>query len=721
MGSPFSGSIRLIYRSCFMSGTTAVADAATAHDTVEALLLDLVRSEQTYVDDVLSLLCDHFAIPLLKRTSLESTRAVLRRASSNSNTSASNNHGNNNFELALSDPRVVVYLTVLPALSKFHHVFLEELKEVDDAKDSQPDNEQYKVFADLWFKMLRLFHMYKRFSKFHQQAKKILWSEDAEPIFAKLLEEIRIQDAIQSLKGNSSNQNVVAYVQILLGKVLQRVPHYAGSVKRFVALSRGKLDEDLLDELSCSFWSLSEDVANAAMEQHHLMELYNLEKSFPGQSVGLIKVCRRLIYTGTLSKVCRKSNKHYTFHLFTDMIMYSKQDKSTGYFLLHRKIPLTQCTVEDVPDTDAMSHVFKISSPAKSFVVFAATSVLKYTWISYIKKAIEANRKMNETPDEDAEESTAPVWDPDEAKDYCTGCTRKFSMTTRRHHCRNCGQIVCGKCSSKKRIIENISSTKPVRVCDSCFAKMDETASSLASSMATLSVSSFDKSLAARRSSPLEGSRSERDKMSMILEELLTSERSYVGHIRNLYEVFARPLLELSFENLKAKKIEVCIYDESVNSKAVIVDIPRAQLSGQALEFLSQIETIYHVNQVFYEDLEDRFFSEAEEGQFSDLFKRFSGLFRLYGKYAQNYNHASNIFSANSKIFQNYVKGCESHPAFNRQTLASLLIMPIQRLPRYELFLKEIKKKADPATKEVVDRALEEIVQVTSEINTNIN
>lgn len=39
------------------------------------------------------------------------------------------------------------------------------------------------------------------------------------------------------------------------------------------------------------------------------------------------------------------------------------------------------------------------------------------------------------------------------------------------HHCRNCGQIVCGACSKNTHLMLNISS-KPVRVCDGCYEQL---------------------------------------------------------------------------------------------------------------------------------------------------------------------------------------------------------------------------------------------------------
>lgn len=62
-------------------------------------------------------------------------------------------------------------------------------------------------------------------------------------------------------------------------------------------------------------------------------------------------------------------------------------------------------------------------------------------------------------------------WTPDSMTTKCKGCTREFSITRRKHHCRNCGEIFCKNCSEQVAPLPNEQGqlTKPVRVCDSCW------------------------------------------------------------------------------------------------------------------------------------------------------------------------------------------------------------------------------------------------------------
>uniref|UniRef100_A0A3Q3WCK4 Hepatocyte growth factor-regulated tyrosine kinase substrate n=1 Tax=Mola mola TaxID=94237 RepID=A0A3Q3WCK4_MOLML len=59
--------------------------------------------------------------------------------------------------------------------------------------------------------------------------------------------------------------------------------------------------------------------------------------------------------------------------------------------------------------------------------------------------------------------SFAPDWvDAEE----CHRCRVQFGVMTRKHHCRACGQIFCGKCSSKYSTIPKFGIEKEVRVCE---------------------------------------------------------------------------------------------------------------------------------------------------------------------------------------------------------------------------------------------------------------
>ena len=60
-----------------------------------------------------------------------------------------------------------------------------------------------------------------------------------------------------------------------------------------------------------------------------------------------------------------------------------------------------------------------------------------------------------------------PTWIEDNAISECFLCGTQFSMTTRKHHCRSCGQIICSECCLKR--IELPGHKKLKKVCDDCY------------------------------------------------------------------------------------------------------------------------------------------------------------------------------------------------------------------------------------------------------------
>ncbi|KAK4803533.1 hypothetical protein SAY86_003350 [Trapa natans] len=65
-------------------------------------------------------------------------------------------------------------------------------------------------------------------------------------------------------------------------------------------------------------------------------------------------------------------------------------------------------------------------------------------------------------------------WVPDEAVKKCTSCGADFGAFNRRHHCRNCGDIFCDKCTQGRIALTSEENAQPVRVCDRCLAEVTQ-------------------------------------------------------------------------------------------------------------------------------------------------------------------------------------------------------------------------------------------------------
>ncbi|XP_038270390.1 RUN and FYVE domain-containing protein 1 isoform X6 [Dermochelys coriacea] len=70
------------------------------------------------------------------------------------------------------------------------------------------------------------------------------------------------------------------------------------------------------------------------------------------------------------------------------------------------------------------------------------------------------------------------TWLKDDEATHCKQCEKEFSISRRKHHCRNCGDIFCNTCSSNELALP--SYPKPVRVCDTCHTLLLQRCSSTA-------------------------------------------------------------------------------------------------------------------------------------------------------------------------------------------------------------------------------------------------
>lgn len=59
------------------------------------------------------------------------------------------------------------------------------------------------------------------------------------------------------------------------------------------------------------------------------------------------------------------------------------------------------------------------------------------------------------------------VWQPDDDSETCMVCKGSIGRFSR-HHCRNCGRLVCNKCCEHKALIPQIGYKDPVKVCNDC-------------------------------------------------------------------------------------------------------------------------------------------------------------------------------------------------------------------------------------------------------------
>jgi len=296
--------------------------------------------------------------------------------------------------------------------------------------------------------------VYAIYARNHQQCiKQMLKLEYQKPSFIQYLNQIRDREGVLDLMS-------------LLIQPVQRIPRY----KLLLEDVLKKTPESHPDnkDLKLALQKI-EDIANTVNESirkyENLQKLNQVVKLFGNAKEldELIVETRTVIKEGPLTKIGRKSHMERYFVLLNDILLYGAKALNGNHYTLKRILYMDKTLVKDMADSTDVTNSFLILSVGKSFIVYAATVEEKKAWL-------EEFMKLQRT---DSNVDVAPVWMNDGESDACVRCGRQFTTLFRRHHCRNCGLLVCNRCSSRKAVVPKVDPNRISRVCDDCFKKLN--------------------------------------------------------------------------------------------------------------------------------------------------------------------------------------------------------------------------------------------------------
>jgi len=163
------------------------------------------------------------------------------------------------------------------------------------------------------------------------------------------------------------------------------------------------------------------------------------------------------------------------------------------------------------------------------------------------------------------------------------------------------------------------------------------------------------------------------------IDEIITTEESYVEAMYTLVQHYLKPLKELAI--LSDKEI---------------------------LSIFSNIEIIANLNTELLKQLEERkvIWVDEEPSIIGDIFVRMGPMFRMYREYCQNFDNSLETlkFCTTNEKWMEYLQYV-NHTLLNKKNasqqstqfnLSSFLIMPVQRIPRYSMLLSELCKLTPP-------------------------
>lgn len=115
-----------------------------------------------------------------------------------------------------------------------------------------------------------------------------------------------------------------------------------------------------------------------------------------------------------------------------------------------------------------------------------------------------------------------------------------------------------------------------------------------------------------------------------------------------------------------------------------------AFLSKEQVELLfSNLLQITELNRKFQDDIRERVENWSPDQRIGDLLKSFGPFFKMYTTYVNNHELATKLLLTIDKQkspFRQWVDQTMEKASIKDQMFSSLLILPIQRVPRYRQF-----------------------------------
>ncbi|KAJ1721334.1 hypothetical protein LPJ53_004135 [Coemansia erecta] len=165
-------------------------------------------------------------------------------------------------------------------------------------------------------------------------------------------------------------------------------------------------------------------------------------------------------------------------------------------------------------------------------------------------------------------------------------------------------------------------------------------------------------------------------KRANIIQELIATERSYVEKLRALIDIYAVPLRSAA---RSANNTLIPAYDAHV--------------------IFGNIERVTEVNERFLGDLEAWAAGEMDPCEtIGSLCRDHFVDFHVYKRYINGYQHAlaaSRELEAKNPLYAAFLQRAREHEECRKLGISDLLIMPVQRIPRYTLLLTDLLKATD--------------------------
>lgn len=304
---------------------------------------------------------------------------------------------------------------------------------------------------------------------------------------------IQFKSVVQNIQKQDVCGNLTLQHHML--EPVQRIPRYELLLKDYLK----KLPNDAADrkdaEKALDLISTAANHSNAAIRKMEKMhKLLEVHERLGGEE-DIVNPANELIKEGHIKKMSAKNGtaQDRYLYLFNNMLLYCvpKLRLMGQKFSVRERIEIAGMEVQENVKQN-LPHTFTIIGKQRSLELQARTAEEKEDWIQVIWATIEKHKQNSETfnkafnsslsreeehmsiPDSPGPWNNASVDSDggvherrsskkrDKEKETCKGCSETFHFTKRKHHCKNCGAAICGKCS---KILES----KNTRLCKQCY------------------------------------------------------------------------------------------------------------------------------------------------------------------------------------------------------------------------------------------------------------
>jgi len=181
-----------------------------------------------------------------------------------------------------------------------------------------------------------------------------------------------------------------------------------------------------------------------------------------------------------------------------------------------------------------------------------------------------------------------------------------------------------------------------------------------------------------------------------IAMEIVDTETTYVKQLSTVVELFVIPFSKKDFDLTQS----------------------------DVMTLFSNIEALRNLHKPMLDQLKMRVIDWQDSSCIGDIFFENSKWIKLYKHYVNNYDTAAaflaNLRKKNSKV-RKYLKEVEFTPAMSNLNLEAHLVVPVQRIPRYVLLLRDLSRNTPETHPDYVpiEGALSLIEDVATYINTH--